>query len=219
VTRSSEGTGLPIALLVSLLLLIGVAGIGIAAGPDVVSPDVDEMAAPEELTLPEEEPARGEETADGGSRTYLRDALGESFREDPTVLTLIPGSAAARGLPDGFAGIGQAGVQETTDTLAQQCPVPLPGSEDTCGIRTLAEGIQVAVQELRLQDLDDGQSFAQLAVYFIQPGGDLVQATLTAIGEFRPSDDIAALADQASTWLARFEDALIKAATDPRMHR
>ncbi len=83
-TRSSDGAGLPVALLVSLLLLIGVAGIGLAAGPEVISPDLDSRAVPQEVTVPEEKPSQGEQTA---NETYLREALGDDFEIEGDELT------------------------------------------------------------------------------------------------------------------------------------
>lgn len=214
---SRDGAGLPVALLVSVLLLIAVAAFGIAAGPDVASrPSASAQAEAEPAAEPAAEP---EPAQPGTNLSHLREALGDGFREDPTVLKVVPGSPAATGLPAGFDGVGQIAVQEATATLAEQCPVIDSGSPDTCEVRTLAGGAEVAVQLQQLQELDSDQGFATIAIYFIQPGGDLVQASVTAIGEVTPADDVEALAEQIGDWLAQFEDALTRAATDPRMQR
>lgn len=214
---SRDGAGLPGALFVSVLLLVGVAGVGIAAGPEVVT------GTPSAPAQPESSPAVEDPAPPGTPLSYLREALGEGFREDPTVVRVVPGSAAATGLPAGFDGVGQATVRQATETLAAQCPVIDSGSPDTCEVRTVADGaaggVEVAVQIQQLQELDLDQGFATIAVYFLQPGGDLVQTSVTAIGEVTPSDDVEALAQQIGDWLAQFETALIRAAIDPRMRR
>ena len=210
-TNSRDGAGLPVALLVSVLLLIGVTGVGIAAAPEVVTSAASPAAA--------SDPAVDSESARPGSNlSYLLEALGEGFRGDPTVLKVVPGSPTATGLPAGFEGVGQATLQTTTGTLSEQCPLIDSGSPDTCEVRTVADA-EVAVQVHYLQELDSDQGFATIAIYFLRPDGDLVQTSVTAIGEVTASDDVEALSEQIADWLAQFEDPLIEAATDPRMHR
>ncbi len=190
----------PLALFVSVLLMLGVAVGGIAAAAPDVAPTEREVLA----------------EVDARNRAVLREILGDGFREDPTILTVVPGGPVAEGLPLGFAGVAQAGVRPATGTLREQCPEPA-GPEEKCKVRRLADGTDVVVHSQPMRVLDGGLALAALAVHLIQPDGNLVQVSVGVTGPVTHAADTPGLTQQLGTWLDQFERKLLRAAADPRM--
>jgi hypothetical protein len=208
---SRSAAGQPIALLVSVLLLLGVAVVGVvAAGPDVLAPDANSMAAPEEPTVPAEEPEEGEESA---NETYLRDALGSDFEIDGNELI----ADSADGLPEELTAYATVVVQPAEDDeLACEEAAADEAETVECGVRSVTGRGTVLVETASARHSASGSNFGERTVRHLRPDGNVVIAQLSVLGG--PSDgSTAELEGDVSDWLASLEEALIAAALDDRM--
>lgn len=207
---SPSAAGAPVALLVSALLLLGVAVVGVAAaGPDVLAPDANSMAAPEEPTVPAEEPEEGEESA---NETYLRDALGDDFEIDGNEVI----AESAEGLPEELTAYATVVVQPSEDDELS-CEEPAADEAETvdCEERSVS-GRTVLLETASARHSASGSNFGERTVRHLRADGDVVIVALSVLG--RPSDgSTTELEEDVSEWLASLEEALIAAALDERM--
>lgn len=207
---SRSAAGQPIALLVSVLLLLGVAVVGVAvAGPDVLEPDANSRAALEEPTVPAEEPEEGEESA---NETYLRDALGDDFEIDGNEVI----AESAGGLPEELTAYATVVVQPAEDDeLACEEAAADEAETVECEERSVT-GRTVLVEAASARHSASGSNFGERTVRHLRGDGNVVIVQVSVLG--RPSDgSTTELEEDVGDWLSSLEDALIAAALDERM--
>ena len=207
---SRSAGGQPVALIVSVLLLLGVAVVGVAAaGPDVLAPNANSMAAPEEPTLPAEQPEEGEESA---NETYLREALGDEFAIDGNELI----AESADGLPEELTAYATVVVQPAADDeLGCEESADEAGTVE-CEERSVTGGGTVLVETASARHAASGSNFGERAVRYLRAEGTVVIVQISVLG--RPSDgSTTELEDDVDEWLTSLEEALIAAALDDRM--
>ena len=208
---SRSAGGQPVALIVSVLLLLGVAVVGVAAaGPDVLAPNANSMAAPEEPTLPAEQPEEGEESA---NETYLREALGDEFEIDGNELI----TESADGLPEELTAYATVVVQpaEDDELACEESAADEAGTVE-CEERSVTGGGTVLVETASARHAASGSNFGERTVRYLRADGSVVIVQLSVLG--RPSDgSTTELEDDVDEWLTSLEEALIAAALDDRM--
>lgn len=212
---SRSASGQPVALFVSVLLLVAVAVAGVAlAGPDVLAPDANSMAASEEPTVPAERPEAGEESA---NETYLREALGDEFEIDGNEVV----AESADGLPGGLTAFATVVVEpaEEDELACEDLDGPAPGDDGVlmteCEERSVT-GRTVLVETESARHSASGSNFGERTVRHQRADRTVVVVQLSVLG--RPSDgSTAKLEEDVSAWLASMEEALIAAALDERM--
>lgn len=204
---SPKGAGLPVALLVSVLLMLGIAIVGVAAGPDVVSLDLDSRSAPVEVTTPEEEPAEGAETA---NETYLREVLGDDFEIEGEELT----ANNLDGLPAELVAHASITLTAPPDG-AFTCENIVESTESACEERHVS-GDTFLVETTQARHSAAGSNFGELTIRYLRDDGDLAIVQLFVLG--KPAEgSTAELQQDVTDYLASQEDALIAAALDERM--
>lgn len=208
---SRDAAGQPVALIVSVLLLLGVAVVGVAAaGPDVLAPDANSMAAPEEPTVAAEQPEEGEASA---NETYLRDVLGEAFEIDGNEVV----AESPDGLPDDLTAYATVVVQPAEDgELACAEAAADDAATVDCEQRSVSGRGTVLVEAASARHSASGSNFGERTVRHLRPDGQVVIVQLSVLG--RPSDgSTTALEEDVGEWLSSLEEALIAAALDDRM--
>ncbi len=164
---------------------------------------------------------RAAQAADGSVEAanlrVLAESLGSDFDPIDGSLELVPGTAAAAGLPADYQGRAIVLVDTSTLPLREECPTPRSDLPVTCQPRTLADGREVLVISSPVEYRDNSLGYAEITVIFIQNTGYVVAATVTALAENASPNEPAGVRRQVADWLATFEDRLIAAATDPRM--
>jgi hypothetical protein len=207
---SSDRAGPPIALLATLLLLLGVAGLGaVAAGPDVLSPAANSTAAQQDPTVAEEEPEEGEESA---NETYLREALGDDFEIEGNKLIAESGE----GLPEELTAYATVSLVQVGDGEFRCGDSAADDAEVVeCEDRSVS-GRTVRVETTAARHSASGSNFGERTVRYLRDDGYLVVVQLSVLG--RPSDgSTTELEEDVSDWLASLEEALVTAALDDRM--
>lgn len=213
-TSSRDGAGLPVALLVSVLLLIGVGAFGAAAGPDVVSSDLDARAAPDEVTVPGEEPSEGEATA---NETYLHEALGGDFaiEGDELVANDIDGLPADLVAHASIGFVLPRDGAFSCDNLGTTEGIVGEGNEVVdCAERDTAQGT-VLIETLGPRHSSSGSNFGEVSVYHVHTGGYVTVVQVFVLG--KPVEgSTTELERDVGDYLESLEEALIAAALDDR---
>lgn len=214
-TSSRDRVGPPLALVASLLLLLGVTALGAAvAGPDVLSPTANSAPAQQDPTVAAEEPEEGEESA---NETYLREALGDDFEIEGNELI----AETADGLPEELTAYAMVVVQSSEDELTcDDEDEPAPGDDGAvmteCEERTIPGRGAVVVGFAAARHSASGSNFGETTVRHRRDNGSVVVVTLSVLG--RPSDgSTSELEEDVAAWLQSFEERLITAALDDRM--
>ena len=218
-TSSSDRAGPPIALLATLLLLLGVTALGAAlAGPDVLSPAANSPEAQQDPTVPAEEPEEGVESA---NETYLREALGDEFEIEGNELIAESGD----GLPEELTAYATVVVQPSEDDeLSCDDAEPAPDGDGAasgtamteCEERAVPGRGAVLVGFAAARHSASGSNFGESTVRHLRADGTVVIVMLSVLG--RPSDgSTSELENDVAEWLRSYEEALISAALDERM--
>ena len=214
---SRSDAGGPVALIVSVLLMLGVAAGGVAlSSPDVLAPGADSMTAPEEPTVPAEEPEEGEQTA---NETYLREALGSDFEIEGNELV----AEGADGLPQELTAFATVIVQPSEDdelSCDDDDDETATGDDGTvmteCEERIVDGRGTVLISTATARHSASGSNFGETTVRHLRADGNLVIVRLSVLG--RPSDgSTTELEEDVSAWLESREETLISAALDDRM--
>lgn len=204
--------GAPLALFVSILLMIVVAGVGIAAAsPDTEFPSMREVVLDSDPDQSATQPAAGassEPATPSANEQYLAEDLGAEF--------VVQGEEAvaerAEGLPD--------------ETTAHATVSVLSGSSDpfacakdtetvTCREDTV-DGKKILVETQSALNSAAGSNFGQITVHFRRDSGEDVIVVLNVLG--KPSGgSTPELVRDVEAWLEAMEDLVVKAAIDDRM--
>lgn len=190
----SDGAGLPAALLVSLLLMIGVAAVGTAAGPDVVA------GRPTAPQVPAQPPTTNE--------AVLREALGEAFevRDGQVVAERL------EGLPIELAAHANVSVVPAGASSFACAPADAPG---TCRAERVAPGVAVYIVTSEAVHSAAGSNFGETTVRH-ERAGFLARVQLSVLGK-PAGGSTPELERTVRDWLKAIEPRLIAAATDERL--
>lgn len=195
-TSTRNGAGLPVALLVSVLMLFGIAVVGVAAGPDVA--------------LGRPAPQAPADPAPDGSvhAVVLRDALGDPFE-------IRDGEVVADAVESFPVELSAHGYVSVIPAAASSFRCPPEDAPDACRQVTVS-GRPVDVVSTGALHSATGSNFGSLTVRYLRPDGHLAVVALSVLGKPEGGSS-SALEEQIHDWLDSQESALIAAATDDRL--
>ncbi len=150
------------------------------------------------------------------NQAYLQEALGSpTWGLNDGLVTLENNKGRYKDLPSDYF-VGTASVYLLSQGQFDAACGEKPGFAG-CKSRTLADGSKVFTNKWADRIANGDELRGESAVYFVRPDGSAVVATIALVATQVTAENRDEQVDGTLAWFDLFQDALAKAATDPRM--